>query len=209
MPKLIIKPDEHVFIAGQTGTGKTQLGKKYLAGYENVVALDTKGTLTWPEVPSKDLALVTTINELDKVPQKKIIYRPSFEELTLEVYDQFFKWCYYRGNTIVWVDELMGVCPSPFKMPDYYKAILTRGRELYVSVWSMTQRPSGIPALAMSESSHIFTFLLNMPQDREKIAQASGCREFLIPPGKKRDYVFWYYNFDMDRPVRAKLVEKP
>lgn len=208
MQKVIIQPDEHVFIAGQTGTGKTVLCRKYLAMYDNVVCLDTKGTMEWPEVPRKELAIITNFEELSKTNKQKIIYKPDFSEMNLEGYNDFFQWCFLRGNTIVWIDELMGVCDSPFKMPLYYKAILTRGREFNVAAWSATQRPTGIPVLAMSESSHIFSFLLRMPQDRAKIAEATGCLEFINPPGKKDEYLFWYYNAQMDRAIKARLVER-
>ena len=38
----IIPANEHVFIAGRTGSGKTFMARKYLANYTNVVAIDTK-----------------------------------------------------------------------------------------------------------------------------------------------------------------------
>ncbi|EIT6323210.1 type IV secretion system DNA-binding domain-containing protein, partial [Salmonella enterica] len=34
---------EHVFIAGQTGTGKSVLAESYLAGFKRVLKMDTKG----------------------------------------------------------------------------------------------------------------------------------------------------------------------
>lgn len=222
---VIIKPNQHVFIAGRTGSGKTYLVRKYLAGYENVVVLDTKGTTVWPEIPGtrweerdngpkpkgylyeagKEFTLVTRLKDLPMARTPKIMYRPVWEEMTPEFYDKFFKWCYQRRNTIVWVDEAMSVSPNPFKIPDYYKAILTRGRELNVAVWSLTQRPTGIAQVIISEATHIFCFDLNMPQDREKLAEISGAYEFEEPPGK---YKFWYFFVESDRAVLAQLVER-
>jgi hypothetical protein len=206
---VVIKPSEHVFIAGRTGSGKTYLARKYLARYPYVVALDTKGTLVWPEVPEEELTLVTRLADLGGAKTPRIIYRPVWEEMELEFYNEFFRWCYIRGNTIVWVDEAMSVCPNPMKIPDYYKAILTRGRELKVAVWSLTQRPSGIPQVIMSESTHFFIFDLNMPQDREKLAEVTGAAELLEKPSTRYGkYSFWYYHVERDRAVPARLVER-
>lgn len=200
-----IKPGEHVFIGGRTGSGKTYLARKYLAGFNHVVCLDTKGTLEWPEIPEKELAITDNLFELQNIRKEKIIYKPRFEEMNFEFYNEFFRWCYLRGNTTVWIDEVMAVCPTPYKMPEYYQAILTRGRELNVSAWSLSQRPSGIPVLTMSESTHFFVFDLNMPQDREKMYSITGAANMLKKPGT---YQFWYYNIYSEDAYRAKLVER-
>lgn len=199
-----IKSDEHVFIAGKTGSGKTYLARKYLAGYENVFVLDTKGTLEWPEVPRDELTIITHISELNKVETPKCIYKPAIEELEPEFYDQFFRFIYERGHTILWVDEIMSVSPNAQKIPFYLKAALTRGRELGVAVWSLTQRPSGINLLPISEASHIISFDLNLPQDRKRMAEVSGAPEFLKKPG---EYKFWYYNVQGEHAVLARLKE--
>lgn len=203
MPK-VIKPSEHVFIAGRTGSGKTWFARKYLAGYENVVALDTKGTLTWPEA-GEDVTLTTRLMELPEIETSKIIYRPSWDEMEEDFYNKFFQWVYRRRNTIVWIDEVMSICPNPHKIPDYYKACLTRGRELQIGVWSLTQRPSGIPQVIISESTHFIIYDLNMPQDRQKLVETTGATELYEKPGK---YIFWYYHVEADRAIKAKLVER-
>jgi len=204
-----IKINQSVFIAGRTGCGKTYLAKKYLANYPFVVALDTKGMLKWEEVPKKDLTIVTNLADLPKATTPKIIYRPSFTEMNLESYNEFFKWVYFRENCIVWVDEVMGVCPNSSKIPEYYKAILTRGREKNTACWSLTQRPLTIPAVVISESLHVFVFQLNMEQDREKIANITGYNEFKRPPQAK--FQFWYLDLtgdEVNSPVLGILDEK-
>jgi hypothetical protein len=206
---LVVKPSEHVFIAGRTGSGKTYLARKYLARYPQVVALDTKGTMTWPEVPAEDLTLVERLTDLTAAKTSKIIYRPGWQELEFDYYNEFFRWCYQRGHTLVWVDEAMSICPNPHKIPDYYKAILTRGRELKVAVWSLTQRPAGIPQVIMSEATHFFIFDLNMPQDRQKLTEVTGAQELLEKPSTGYGaYSFWYYNVEREAATPARLVER-
>ena len=202
-PRELIRADEHVFIAGRTGSGKTWLARKYLAGYRNVVALDTKGTLAWPEA-GPELATVTRLSELGGVKGGRVIYRPVFEELNLESYDRFFSWAYLRGDTIVWVDELMSVAPGPLKMPESYRACLTRGRERRVAVWSLTQRPSGVPLVALSEATHVFAFDLTLEDDRKRLVSATGQKEFFERPGR---YAFWYYDMTgQGAPARGRVV---
>lgn len=206
---IVIKPSEHTFIAGRTGSGKTYLARKYLANYPEVVALDTKGTMTWPEVDEDDLTIITRLTDLSAAKTSKIIYRPDWSEMEFDFYNEFFRWCYMRGNTLVWVDEAMSICPSPHRIPDFYKAILTRGRELNVAVWSLTQRPSGIPQVIMSESTHFFIFDLNMPQDRSKLAEVTGAEELMEKPSTEYGaYSFWYYNVSRESATPARLVER-
>lgn len=217
-----IKTSDHVFIAGKTGSGKTFLAQKYLMGFKHVAVLDTKGLVNWPEVPGtkwnthkdrehelldggQELTLVDTLTDLNTLETPKVIYRPKWEELTLEHYNEFFKWCYRRKHTTVWIDEVMSVAPNPHKYPEYLKAILTRGRQLHVSCWALTQRPSGIPILVMSEATHVFCFELNMDEDRERLARITGDPTFYNKPGFRN---FWYYNTaKSDRAVLARLVE--
>lgn len=202
---VLIRPNEHVFVAGRTGSGKTFLARKYLAGFRHVAVLDTKGTLEWPEVPPEELTVVTRLSDLNAVETPKIIYRPVWEEMTEEFYDAFFSWAYRRRNTVVWVDEVMSVAPNPHRIPEHAKAILTRGRELNVAMWALTQRPSGIPQVFMSEATHFFVFDLNLPQDREKLVEVTGAPELYQKPGK---YIFWYYHVAGEKAIRARLVER-
>lgn len=209
MPKkIIIQPDEHCFIPGKTGSGKTYLGRKFLCRYEYVTVLDTKGTLSWPEVPQKELGIATSLSELSRLPHKKLIYKPCKEEMNLDSYNDFFCWCYDRGNNIVWIDELMGVCPSPFRYPQGLADIYQRGRELNVAAWGMSQRPSQIPAITMTEATHFFVFLLSSFQDRKKVVQWTGQDELINVPGRQSDYLFYYYNVNYEHAIKARMAEE-
>lgn len=209
-----ILTDEHVFIGGKTGTGKTELAKNYLSQFPRVAMLDTKGdTLKtikkglspWPQVDPKDLTVITNVESLRDVTTRHLIYVPAMEELTIFHYDEFFRWCYFQEDITVWVDECMNVSPSSQVIPEYYKGILTRGRTRNVSVWSLTQRPKGIHPLIMSQCTHFFAFNLRLDQDRDKMAEVTGVPEFYNNPG---GYNFWYFRDDWDAAVKAKLVLK-
>jgi len=197
-----IPADHHVFVAGRNGSGKTFLVRNYLAGYKNVFVLDIKGTLVWPEAAKDEVTIVTRLADVVKCKTPKCIYQPRPEEMTQEFYDLFFKFIYFRGHTIVWVDEVFGVSPNPHVIPFHYRAILTRGRELGVAAWSLSQRPSGIHLLPISEARHVLSFDLNLPKDRKTMSGVTGCEEFLDKPGK---FKFWYYNTENDNAILAQL----
>lgn len=195
----IIQANEHVFVAGKTGTGKTFFVKKYLANYKNVTVLDTKGLIDWNEIPDEEVSIIKNIKDIYHLDTPKIIYRPCWEEMNQECYNEFFKFVYESGEMIVWIDEVMSIATNNV-IPEFYKACLTRGREMNIGVWSLTQRPSTIPVLTMSESKHFIIFDLNMPQDRERITLITGQPEFLSKPSKKsgEKYSFWYHNVELD-----------
>jgi hypothetical protein len=195
-----IKNNEHVFTCGMTGSGKSVLNKVYLAGYPNVICLDTKGDVEWDE--AGDIPIFDELADLIKFGEGKAIYRPRFEELNTEYYEKFFEWVYYRMNTIVWIDEIMSISDNAHYIPKYAKAILTRGRSRNTAIWGATQRPKTIPLVYMSEASHFFIFRLNLEADRKRVMEIIPHEEInqMIPPFK-----FWYYNHRLETPIKAQL----
>jgi DNA helicase HerA-like ATPase len=190
-----IKSSEHVFISGFTGSGKSFLAMKYLQyPQKHTIALDVKGDMKGFDEDE----IITSINELHDIDFKqaktplKILYRPSIYEMDEEHYEEFFKFIYNLKNCTVFVDEVTAVCPSPLKMLFWYKSILSRGRSRNTNVFSLSQRPKDIPQYILSESTHYFIFHLNTLNDRKRIFDNTGLREFLNNP--LQQYHFYYYN---------------
>lgn len=208
-----INTDEHVFICGQTGTGKSLIAEVYLAGYENVVKLDTKGEYyerkkkrqpLWRGLEeNKDFTVIFSLADIDQVTTKKIIYVPHTNEMTEEYYDALMKWVYERENTILWIDELMEVCPSPSKYPYHLKSLYTRGRSKEATVWACTQRPLDIPAVVFGQSTHYFIFAMQLPQDRKRLVDSTGMPQFNEQPV---GHDFWYWRVGDKEPIMARLV---
>lgn len=207
-----IKTSEHVFICGQTGTGKSVLAEVYLAGYPNVVKLDTKGEyferkkagqVAWRGlVEDEDYTVVFHLEDLMNVETGKMIYVPDITEMDQDYYDKLMKWIYERENTILWIDELMEVAPSPFRYPFHLKALYTRGRSKNAVVWACTQRPSDIPAIVFGNSTHFFVFTMQLPQDRRKLSESTGLPQFMQQPN---GYNFWYWKVGQENPTLARL----
>lgn len=204
--------DRHVLVCGATGTGKSFLAEHYLRGYDYVVKLDTKqetderykdGKSPWLGLTEgKDFTVCRHFTDLDDIETKKIIYTPDFEDMTEETYNDFFKWIYLRGNTILWIDELMSI-GSVQSYPIELKRLATMGRSKGVGVWSCTQRPSGIPAIVPANITYVFCFNLTLPQDRKKMVDTTGMTEFSRIPG---GHNFWYYKMGDEKPVKAVLI---
>ena len=201
-----IKPSEHVFVCGGTGSGKSVLADVFTAGMpETVIKIDIKDDTfarrknkepLWRGlVENEDFEVVSSLEAVKKSEFKKIIYVPPFNEQEPEIYDDLARYCYNQGDTRLWIDELMLFTESAVKYPPFLKAILVSGRSRNSTVLVCTQRPMGIAAICIANSQHFFVFRMNNEQDRKKMADGTGCRKFREPP---RKYCFWYYREGAD-----------
>ena len=208
-----IPTNKHVLVCGMTGTGKSYLCEQYLSRYDYVVKLDTKdetterqlvGVSAWDGLKeNEDFTIVRNIDELDEVETKKIIYAPPYDEQNEETFNRFFKWCFDRGNTIVWIDELMSI-GTVHKYPRELGRLMTQARSKNVALWCCTQRPSGIPNIVPANCSYFFVFDMALPQDRKKLVEVTGMLEmYELPTG----YNFWYYKMGERKTVKAVLVK--
>ena len=208
--QIIIPPNKHVLVTGMTGTGKSFLCENYLRGYDYVVKLDTKneteerrlnGESPWDGlVEDEDFTVVYSIDELEFVDTPKIIFVPPFD-FTIDDYDQFFFWIFRRGNTILWIDELMSIGTAN-RYPKELLRLMTQARSKNVGVWVCTQRPSGIPVIVPSNCHYFFVFDLANIDDRKKMYQVTGMKQMLeMPTG----FNFWYYKMGDKNCVKAIL----
>lgn len=207
-----IPTDKHVFVCGKTGTGKSFLAEQYVTGYEYVVKLDTKnetaerkrdGVSAWKGLKEgKDFSIVSDFESLEYVETKKIIYVPDYDEQTIDQFNHFFRWIFERENTVLWIDELMSIGTTN-SFPREYGRLCQQGRSKNIALWNCTQRPSGIPSIALASSSYFFVFDTNLPQDRKKLYEVTGQEKMLDYP---KNHNFWYYKMGDDTAVKAVLV---
>lgn len=179
---------DRAVIIGWTGSGKTTLAEILVLKKPFVVVYDPKGLIAW-----KGFKRVTRLLEaksLNPIAYPRIIYAPCHEEdgdqLTI---DSFFEWIYYRKNTCVYIDEVYSVS-SRGQIPHFYRAILTRGREMGICTISSTQRPMEIPQFVLSESEHYYVFRMRLPQDKDKVKKIIGLDNERIEALEK--YQFFY-----------------
>lgn len=188
--RLEMKRNNRALFVGATGSGKTTLAKGLMYGIKNIAIIDPKRTFTLPE--SWGATITTDRDEVEGWDKETpIIYRPG-PEIIEDPFaaDWFFQWAYHRGNTLVYVDELMMVCKESRPSPGY-AACIQLGREIGVGTWSATQRPSRVPRIALSESEDIFAFRLRLEDDRKRIASVS---DDAIMANEAKGHGFYHYN---------------
>jgi hypothetical protein len=195
-------------VFGITGSGKTYWIENYLATRNKVLKLDTKGESLvklregknpWPNVSTKQLAIITDFEDLkqhDFNDRRFVIYVPSFDEMDdPSFFDDFFRWVFVTNQNpkdpfVCWVDELKDVVPNPHTIPRFMKAIYTKGRFVNLTIWGASQEPRHLHSLCLSQPTHIIAFDLPRKEDRTRLADNTGCPEFMEMP---RGYSFWYF----------------
>lgn len=192
---LRIAPDQRVFTAGRTGSGKTYLERYLLRSANRLVACDPKGTLgrlapewnleDWTDRGARQLARGDDVRLRIPAP--------------LDGRWDDYLWAVYKaGNVILYIDELYGVVPPGKRAPEPLTACYTRGRELGIGVHSCTQRPSWIPLFAMSEADWFFIFRLTVEEDRKRLASFMGAS--VIEPIRDK-YGFLTYSPEWEDPI--------
>lgn len=191
-------PTDRAALVGQTGSGKTYLARVLCESRPYVVTLDAKGTLDWP-----GYRVVRTLRELANATEPRLTYRPEYAAYNdREHIEQFLEWCYRRGNTTVYVDEIFSIATAS-DYPDGLGQILTRGREMGVTLFGSTQRPAGCPRILFSESEHVYSFYLKLWQDRQRLRDDVGIDPDRIAALPKR---YFLYARQDARTVRGPLT---
>lgn len=212
-----IAENSRVFVTGKTGSGKTHFSKSILAPVNRLVVFDIKDNLAgemnlvpatgangntikdnWRKfLRGKDIRLQVT------APRNVV---GSEEEY--EFYHEWFRKVFLVADTMVYIDELLGVLKSSVDLPKWLKAIYTRGREpVYgrknrivrgnIGVIACTQRPSHIPVFCMTESEEFFIFQLQNPDDRKKVAAYTSPE---IAQPIPDEHGFYYYKTRSNEP---------
>ena len=160
---------QHVLIIGQTGSGKTVLAEKLIRRSYFSVTLDIKRRIEWEgfyNFSSLDDVIYACETEREKF--RHVVWQPDFENAEWEEFNRFYAWVFRRGNTLCYTDEASYVCRGD-NIPKYLRALLMQGRELGISCYNACQRPIGIAQQMISEAWGVYSFNLNMAQDRDKL----------------------------------------
>lgn len=190
-----IKTDEHVFICGKTGSGKTNLAKTLWGTIQpgHIIILDVKHELSAYGYVTHSVREINIILNAGK----NAVFQGSN---TKENFAAIFDYVYNRGNTIVWIDEGAISVPER-KMGDEGTQLYTAGRSRGAVAWTLTQRPAIVSKTAISQSTHYFIFNLIKSQDKKAVCGDIPLQveDFLT----LRPYEFFYYKEGMDKAQRC------
>lgn len=186
---------ERAFVCGTTGSGKTALVCFILIRLDMspIFIYDTKNEEKFPRLPNS--RVVTNQDEANAAFADQtvdyIVYRP-IEIHNADELDNILEYHYHHyPNSVAYVDELEDFASSGSYLRRGLKNILSRGRSRGITTIMATQRPSGIPLKAITESQKYYVLELGWADDFDKMRKA-------IPSFTDTDdlpkYGFYYYD---------------
>jgi hypothetical protein len=118
------------------------------------------------------------------------IINPRASESDPETLDLLIQWLHESFIDLgIYVDELYSVHTGGRAGPGLI-GVLTRGRELNQTFLGATQRPAFLSKFLFSEADFICGMSLNVEEDRKRMYDFTGHREFMVKL-KARDWL-WY-----------------
>ena len=150
-----LKSNERIAIIGKTGSGKTVFAKSIFHRYQRSVFFD-------PKRENSDLGIACS--RLDDVFRHctgssfHVVYQPF--DLNEEMFNEFCRRCFQHGNMTIIMDEVYFICFP--RVSEWHEKLIRMGRSRGIGLVHLTQRPSYIDNLILSESEHFIIYRLQL-----------------------------------------------
>lgn len=168
---MIFRTSDRVLVAGQTGSGKSELMKYlFFSRLHHVLLHDPK----W-ENEDNSAVFCHTPAEVEKawnMGYYRIIYQPYSADI--EDFEEICYLIFFRGNYTLIIDEVKYCIPNAQTITKWYGNVLRLGRGRNIGCVTLSQRPMGIHNDIISESQHIVAFWLSLEGDRKKLRGVVG-----------------------------------
>lgn len=194
-----INRGKRAIVAGRTGNGKSTLACFLLARSPgHWLIINPKHTRAYASLP--DAVVLTDIkgSKIEAAIQKHrfVIINPSGGDATVEVLDGLIEWAHSKYTDLgICCDELYTLHRNG-RAGDGLLGWLTRGRELGQSFLGLTQRPRWVSQFLFSESDYVGTMDLSLDQDRKRMFEMTGERNFL---DRLEAYRWLWYDVGKDK----------
>ena len=195
--KLDVNLNYHVFISGQTGSGKSVIGKFIFASLpkkDHAIFIDIKHDPA-NEKFIQHFPIFTELDEIRKhfVSPKtlfgrpkdmRVVYRPkriksqttkthSLDNPNWQMFQELCNWAYEKGNIVLFVDEAALFSTPQNIVPAAYE-IMILGRSRAVIMVNISQRPASIHNCLISEAYTRFLLRSELESDRIKLRGIVG-----------------------------------
>ncbi len=174
----------NIFVAGQTGSGKSFLVKRWIDQADRlIVYLPKREDADYPGVYFDGLAcerdpfLRFWAYTKERCNKFRLVYRPA-DKFDADEFDRLCRLVYACGDCVFVAEEIASYLSSRiFQSVDRYKGIknlLTAGRTRGVTCYWLTQRCFGIPREVTSEARDAYLFRLQEPADLDYVQDRFG-----------------------------------
>ena len=203
-----IGDDQHVAIFGRTGSGKTYRALSMLDYVPRWLIIDTKWGIE-PARWGKAVPLVTKFNpkyprQILRAPLALVGEPAEYAHYQYQIMRAFVA----GGPRVIYADEVADISPSTVRMGTGYSRVLRLGRGRRVTGWSGTQRPSMIPKVIYTESTHFFFFDLLDEDDKKKAAGfTNNAIRPLFADLHEYDCIYWSPKTREPRIIRANAID--
>lgn len=154
-----IRWHERVFIAGFTGSGKSEVLNLIFSRLRcQRLLLDTK--------PEFQIPGVEPVSSLEEINWRAPIIHYQDAAGDLDEYDALFHRAHQQRNIVVCVHELADLCDDqPARTPKWVRAYIRKGNIRGNGLLGASQRPVGMPRVGRTEAQHVMA--MNPPVDVE------------------------------------------
>lgn len=167
----MIQSNENICIFGRRGTGKSTLSRAIQNLFCNKFIFDTlyeyNDGLILKDFNSFSSYVIQTQNDLNL----RAIIQLDFESAkNHEIFDEYIKMIYYRGNATIVIEEVQNFA-SIHKIPEFLKQASLTGRHKKVNFITTTQRVAEIHKTLLSQAHHIFAGYTDSPNDLKTLKE--------------------------------------
>lgn len=182
----------NISIFGMRGSGKSTLCRELQEYFSNIFIFDTLNEYNEEEnIFNNYDDFSDFVIKTEKENGIRAVIQFSIEEArNVELFDEYIKLLYYRGNCTLVIEEVQNFA-SVHRLPQYLKQTSLTGRHRDVSFITTTQRIAEIHKSLLSQAHHIFSGYTDSPSDIKTLVEYGFDRNDLKELDK---YIFQWKN---------------